>query len=110
MIKKENKKNWKLKYNIREGKTLYNTYSGYSGEEEENFIWEDTAKFEGFGRGCSSAVFYFKFEELGQNFNMFMTDMNDLIVNHGIKKGGNLKGKFTFIKRGSNYGVQYLGK
>lgn len=41
---------------------------------------------------------------------MFMTDMNDLIVNHGIKKGGNLKGKFTFIKRGSNYGVQYLGK
>lgn len=92
------------------GKVL-NYVSSWEKEEVEwkdNFIFEDTLILEEIHRGRSAANFIFKSKkDENQRFVMFLKDVFDICNSTGIKKG-KLKGKFTFCKRGANYGVQLI--
>jgi hypothetical protein len=80
-------------------------------------VWEDNIPFEAtlratyFGRGRSSAKLNFTDANDDMHYEMFLTDVDDLIDNYGIRKGGGpIKGWWAFAKRGANYGIMYLGK
>ena len=114
----------------RNGNLLDYSYRGLSTEEEEickrdgkvehfwgrddtlrevfvpNFEFEDTLIFEGFSRGRSSVKAHFKSQFTGKKYEMFISDLGDVIkANYFITK---LSGRFTFVKRGQNYGIRLL--
>ena len=90
---------------------------GYPQAFGQDIIWKDNIIFEAslkatyFGRGRSSAKLNFVDVNDDMHYEMFLTDVDDLIRNVGIRKGGGpIKGWWAFAKRGSNYGIMYLGK
>jgi len=104
--------NWKLL--VKEDGTIQ-WWAGFGNENDmkiynlhwqDNWEWEDTLTYYGYDRGSSSCIICFKSEALNQYVNMFMTDFNYIVK---LLENGKLKGKFTFCKRGQNYGVKYLG-
>jgi hypothetical protein len=70
----------------------------------ENKVFEETLTFSGYGRGRSSAVFYWK-DSTGADYQMFMTDMDDLLNNKNIINR-QVTGAWTFCKRGQNYEIK----
>jgi len=74
---------------------------------KENFEFEDTLELTGMSRGRSAANFNLKSVTDGRNYNLFMTDTVDLIQN-GIINKGKITGKWTFCKRGANYGIKLI--
>lgn len=71
------------------------------GEWKPNEEFNETLIFDGYGRGRSSAVLYFKGKETGRRYSMFMKDAEDAL------NGLAIFGKWTFIKRGGNYGIKF---
>jgi hypothetical protein len=41
-------------------------------------------------------------------YPMFMIDLMDLLRARGVRKGARVAGRWLVVKRGMNYGVQYL--
>ena len=76
-------------------------------EERDNYEWEDTISYNGYGRGRSSCVIYFWSVKHQQDMIMFMTDFNDIVNKLDY---GKLSGTFTFCKRGENYGIKIVKK
>jgi len=74
---------------------------------KENFEFEDTLYLEGMSRGRSAANFNLVSQIDNKSYNLFMTDILNMVQNADIHKGI-IKGKWTFCKRGSNYGVKLL--
>lgn len=74
---------------------------------KENFEFEDTLIITGMSRGRSAANFNLQSTIDSKNYNLFMTDIVDLIRKVTITNG-KIKGRWTFVKRGSNYGVKLL--
>ena len=74
---------------------------------KENFEFEDTLKLTGMSRGRSAANFNLQSETTGKDYNVFMTDMVHLFQNANINKGYVI-GKWTFCKRGQNYGIKLI--
>jgi hypothetical protein len=74
---------------------------------KENFIFEDDLQFLGFYRGCSSAGTTFESLNDHRKYTMFLKDLEELILVDGIRSGI-VHGKFTFVKRGQNYGIKYV--
>jgi len=74
---------------------------------KENYQFEDTLKLTGMSRGRSAANFNLQSEVNGKNYNVFMTDMVHLFQNANINKGSVI-GKWTFCKRGANYGIKLI--
>lgn len=74
---------------------------------KENYEFEDTLELTGMSRGRSAANFNLKSISDKRNYNLFMTDTVDLIQNGVINKG-KITGKWTFCKRGANYGIKLL--
>lgn len=71
-----------------------------------NFEFEDTLIFTHFSRGRSSVKAHFESQYTGKKYEMFIRDLEDVIkANHFVTK---LCGRFTFVKRGQNYGVLLL--
>lgn len=101
---------WYIKQGLagkpREVKGSLIDYDNRSGNVEyiENKVFEDTLTFEGYARGRSSAVFHFV-DSSGATYQMFMTDIDDLLKNRDIINR-QVKGKWTFCKRGKNYGIK----
>lgn len=60
-------------------------------------------------RGRSAAHFWWVRESDGMKFPMFMADLLNLAKTEGIRPGGRVTGKWGFTKRGSNYGVYFIG-
>ena len=75
----------------------------------KNFIFKDTFKFKGFGRGRSSAVGIFRNEDGTLSSSMFLSNVSDVILLGGCDLL-NLSGYFTMCKKGANYGLKYLGE
>lgn len=75
---------------------------------KENFEFEDELYVLGMSRGRSAANFTLVSQTNGKSYNLFMTDMVDMLQNGVINKG-KIKGKWTFVKRGQNYGIKFLG-
>lgn len=72
------------------------------GEWRENFVFSDTLTYAGYQRGRPAA--YFKFtRESGASVTMFLTDFEDIVPNMAH---GKVTGRWTFCKRGQNYGVR----
>lgn len=69
----------------------------------DNFEFEDTLEIDSMSRGRSAANFTFRRQSNGAEVTVFMTDMIDIFKK---ARGGKVKGKFTFIKRGQNYGCK----
>lgn len=86
----------------------------YPWEWADSFHWEDnrifstTMTFHSYSRGRSAAGFNFK-DENDRNYYMFLTDISDMIREVTLDHG-KVSGKWTFVKRGTNYGVKYLGE
>lgn len=72
-----------------------------------NFEFEDEMKFSSFERGRSAAHAIFESLSDQRKYQMFLTNLADAIE-HFDK--GHLKGKFTFTKKGTNYGVALIKK
>ena len=70
----------------------------------ENEIFEDVLEFEHFSRGRSAAHAIFT-RSTGAELTVFLTDVADMIP-HFVN--GKVKGKFTFCKRGANYGCKMV--
>ncbi|AMB18701.1 hypothetical protein BH780_gp118 [Bacillus phage Eldridge] len=77
---------------------------GDNVEWVENRVFPDTLTYTGYGRGRSSAVFYFE-GSLGEKYQMFMTDMDDLLKYAGVLNK-EVTAWWTYQKRGQNYGIR----
>lgn len=76
-------------------------YPGYGLDKTvPNFEFEDTLTYQSCGRGRSSVGFTFARSD-GSTVNVFLMDMSKWIP-HLV--GGKITGKFTFVKRGQNFG------
>lgn len=82
----------------KEGNQL--DYGGWAHEMVPNHEFEDTLTYQSCGRGRSSVGFTFTRTD-GRTVNVFLKDMNKWIPQMA---GGKITGKFTFVKRGQNYG------
>ena len=83
---------------------------GYSNTRfVPNFEFTDTLKYNGYHRGRSSAKIGFLRLSCSTSVEMFLTDFDDMMESVGLN-GQCIRGKFTFVKRGLNYGVKYLGR
>ena len=74
----------------------------------KNFIFKDIFKFKGFERGRSSAVGIFTNEDNTLSSSMFLSNVSDVIL-LGDCDLTNLSGYFCMCKKGSKYGLKYLG-
>ena len=82
------------------------TYPEGDYEMIDNYEFEDVLAFGGFVRGRSAARIVWKSTTNNRKYEMFLSNLCecfDRIIN------GTLTGKFTFCKRGCNYGIKYLG-
>ena len=70
-----------------------------------NHLWSDTVNVINYQRGNSAARFVVQSEVSVKKYVMFMKDMLDMIKTHNIEKG-RISGCFTYVKRGSNYGIK----
>lgn len=71
----------------------------------DNFEFEDELEFIDYGRGRSSVTFTFERLSNAKTVSMFVSDFSGAIP-HMIN--GKLKGKFTFVKKGQNYGCRMI--
>jgi hypothetical protein len=72
---------------------------------KDNYVFEDTLIIEDFSRGRSAAYIEAKSATTGKGFTIFLKDLLDIIKNETISKGV-VQGKWTFCKRGSNFGLK----
>lgn len=75
-------------------------------EMVDNFEFEDTLKFESYGKGRSSVTFNMRRQSNGKKVTMFLSDFAEIVP---FMVGGCLYGLFTFTKRGQNYGCKRIG-
>lgn len=69
-----------------------------------NHIFEDTLTYKEYRRGRSAAYFVFT-RTGGQQVTMFLKDFEQCLA-HMVN--GKITGKFTFCKRGQNYGCKRI--
>lgn len=69
-----------------------------------NFEFEDTLELVGYGRGRSSITFSLKRSD-GTTVSMFVSDFYDAAFK---MHEGKITGRFTFIKKGQNYGCKLI--
>ena len=86
----------------KDGNLLSYPYS--VGEWRDNYVFEDTLTYETYYRGRSSATICFK-DTNGHTYEMFMSDFDILITAKGLN-GKSVSGKWTFVKKGKNYGIK----
>lgn len=73
---------------------------------QENIEFYDILRYTGFERGRSSISFIFEDSD-GNKVPMFAKDFSDMVLKCSIV-GGEVKGKWTYVKRGANYGISYV--
>lgn len=79
----------------------------YSILFKPNFEFYDTLQYIGYSRGRSSIKIQFICLSCGTTVEMFISDFDDMMEREGLH-GKHVSGRFTFVKRGKNYGVKYL--
>jgi hypothetical protein len=76
----------------------------YQHEYHPNFEFDDTLTFLHFNRGRSAAYAAFQ-RSNGTQVTVFLTDLEPMLPRMA---GGHISGRFTFTKRGQNYGCRVL--
>lgn len=72
----------------------------------DNYVFEATLTYAGFSRGRSAAGFELVDEE-GHLYYLMMSEM-DRIMALGGWDGNKITGKWTFVKKGQNYGIMLI--
>lgn len=72
-----------------------------------NYEFYDTLIIDNTKRGRSAAQFILKSKTSNKTYNMFMKGCLDLMQKTTITKGA-ITGWFSFIKRGANYGIEFI--
>ena len=100
-------------FNAETGELIEYTFYDYPDDRRgtvkwsENYVFEDDMEYTGYTRGRSAARLQFKSIKDGRRYGMFLTDFDDAMKRCQFFKN-RLIGKFTFCKRGQNYGVKIL--
>jgi hypothetical protein len=87
----------------------YGDRYGWKGHQMVWFPFQEfdaTMTFDCVSKGRSSVKFHFT-DEYGTKYEMFMKDAPQFVNN---SQGGKLTGRWGFVKRGANYGIQLLGQ
>lgn len=71
---------------------------------KDNFEFEDTLTLVAWARGRSSVTFLMQ-RASGSKVSVFVSDFFDMALQ---MVGGDVKGKFTFAKKGANYGCRLV--
>jgi hypothetical protein len=79
---------------------------GYQIVWYPNKEWEDELQLVKYTRGRSSVTFVFRSIINGDEFHAFVSNSFEIFKD---SVGGVISGRFTFVKKGSDYGVKYLG-
>jgi hypothetical protein len=74
------------------------------GDWRPNVAFDDTLTYSGYERGRSAAYFRFVRAD-GKGVTMFLTDFEEVVPK---MVRGKVAGRWTFCKRGQNYGVQLV--
>ena len=100
----------KIPINTVTKKILFHARDCNKGDLEwkDNYEFKDTLTFVDWGRGRGPTNFEFV-DSFDNEYQMFMVDFCDMISKANINHG-EVEGKWTFIKRGTDYGIKYLGK
>lgn len=89
-----------------DGNQLDYDYSWGSGfDMRDNHVFQDTLVFKEYGRGRSSITFTMKRQSAGTTVSVFVSDFADMLP---FMVNGQITGKFTFVKKGSNFGCKFL--
>lgn len=102
--------NGKIQFYYYKGKDKYilQSYQNHHGTEFDNFIWYDELRFKSFSRGRSSVKADFESEKYNLELEMFIKDLSDIILEN--QNLTDLCGYFCVTKKGTNFGIKYLGK
>lgn len=100
------RKNYKIPFD-KDGNMLSYPYN--VEEWREPYKFSTRLKYNGYSRGRSSAVILFK-DWQGRSYSMFMSDFDKMMQDGFDVDGKSVSGIFTFVKKGQNYGLQYLGR
>lgn len=80
-------------------------YPGWRGTEwRDNFEFEDFLAYKNYGRGRSSITFTME-RSNGGTVSVFVSDFDDMLPHMTF---GKLHGRFTFVKKGQNYGCKLV--
>lgn len=83
------------------------SYPDYDVDQwKDNYVFKSKMTLVTYGRGRSSVVFIFK-DNNGFKYPMFVSDFLDMTLAVTLDKGF-VEGSFTFVKKGSNYGLKYI--
>lgn len=74
---------------------------------KENYEFDDVLEFTHFTRGRSSVKAHFKSLSDGKLYEMFITDFEKMLLAGRLDRA-QVCGRFTFCKRGANYGIKVL--
>lgn len=86
-------------------------WNGYRIKEvqwRENFEFEAELHLLGAARGRSAVTFGFTNSARDATYPMFLVDFVQLLINGEIDHGKTEKKKWTFSKRGENYGIKLV--
>jgi hypothetical protein len=83
------------------------SFPGYTFHEwRDNYEFDATLTYETYGRGRSSVTFYWKDDD-GHRYTMFVSDFDDILNSVGLH-GKKVTGRWTFVKKGQDYGVKLV--
>lgn len=71
---------------------------------KDNYEFVETLTYRTYERGRSSATIVWE-DSKGKRYSMFLSDLDDLIRTVGLDKN-KIKAKWTFGKKGQNYGIK----
>lgn len=76
-------------------------------EWRENYTFGAALEFLRFYRGRSAANAIFRHAGTSYEYQMFLTDLKDLLKSHTVY-AGTVAAYWTFCKRGTNYGIKLV--
>lgn len=79
------------------------SYPSMGSIMKDNFTFDETMTYRGYGRGRSSATILFE-DSKGKRYSMFLSDFDELMRTKGLD-GKSVKSTWTFCKKGMNYGL-----
>lgn len=77
----------------------------YEDVDVPNFEFEDTLVLKDYAKGRSAVTISWVRESNGKEVTMFLSDFIPVAK---VMCGGKIKGRFTFVKKGSNFGCTLL--
>jgi len=79
--------------------------SPYAKAHRPVTIWADVLYYQGYERGRSAVNFKWSSIYTHRRYYMFLTDMDEVLKETGVEDG-TIKGQFTYVKRGKNFGIK----